>query len=123
PAGGLNIRTPDGILEQEERLHRYKNPAALAFIRANKLDRVVLRGGAAPKIGVVSSGKSYLDVRQALEDLGIDEVRASQLGLRLYKVAVPWPLEPEGVREFARGLDLVIVVEEKRDLIEAQVRS
>ncbi|RME94694.1 MAG: indolepyruvate ferredoxin oxidoreductase family protein, partial [Alphaproteobacteria bacterium] len=123
PEGGLGIRLGDSPLEKEARLHRYKRPAMLAFARANGLDRIILSGGRAPKIGVITTGKSYLDVAEALELLGIDEVAASKLGLRLYKVAMTWPLEPEGVARFASGLDLIIVVEEKRSLIETQVKE
>ncbi len=123
PPGGLNIRRGDGILTMEARLQDYKRDAMLAFLRANKLDRIITSGGPNAKIGVITVGKSYLDVRQALDDLGIDEVRANRLGLRLYKVACPWPLEPEGLRAFAKGLDMVIVVEEKRSLIEVQLRE
>ncbi|MEL6375334.1 MAG: indolepyruvate ferredoxin oxidoreductase family protein, partial [Pseudomonadota bacterium] len=123
PPGGLNIRLGDQALDKEARLHRYKRDAILAFTRANKLDRTVFSGGQAPRIGIISSGKSYLDARQALEDLGIDEVKASQLGIRLYKVAMTWPLEPQGLAAFADGLDLIIVVEEKRSLIETQIKE
>jgi indolepyruvate ferredoxin oxidoreductase len=123
PPGGLNIRVGDQALDKEARLHDYKRDAVLAFARANKLDRLVLSGGTQPKIGVITTGKSYLDVRASLEELGIDEVAANAIGVRLYKVAMPWPLEPEGVKRFAEGLDLVIVVEEKRALIEAQVKE
>ncbi len=123
PPGGLNIRRGDGILAMEERLQDYKRDAMLAFIRANGLNRVVMSGGPNAKIGVVTLGKSYLDVRQALDDLGIDEVAANRLGLRLYKIGCPWPLEPEGLKAFAKGLDLVIVVEEKRSLVEVQLRE
>src|SRR5690606_36568263 len=73
--------------------------------------------------GIVAAGKSYLDVRQALDELGIDEVAASRLGVRLYKVGMVWPLEPEGIARFADGLELIIVVEEKRTLIETQIRE
>ena len=123
PPGGLNIRVGDQALDKEARLHDYKRPAVLAFARENKLDRIVTSGGAAPKIGIITAGKSYLDVRAALDDLGIDEVRANELGIRLYKVGMVWPLEPQGLLEFARGLDLIIVVEEKRSLIETQVKE
>ena len=123
PEGGLNIRMGDQALPKEARLHDYKRPAILAFTRANRLDRMVFSGGAAPKIGIVTTGKSYLDTLQALEELGIDERRANEIGLRLYKVAVVWPLEPQGIAEFAKGLDLLIVVEEKRALIETQVKE
>jgi indolepyruvate ferredoxin oxidoreductase len=123
PPGGLNIRPGDPVLAQEERLQESKRDAMLAFIRANGLNRIITSGGANPKIGIITVGKSYLDVRQALDDLGIDEVKANDLGLRLYKIAAPWPLEPRGLHDFARGLDLVMVVEEKRSLIEVQLRE
>ncbi|MEM7224245.1 MAG: indolepyruvate ferredoxin oxidoreductase family protein [Pseudomonadota bacterium] len=122
PPGGLSIRWPDPVLAQEERLHRYKVYAALAFGRANKLDRVVLDG---PKrrLGIVTAGKSYLDVRQALEDLHIDEERAAEIGISLYKVGMSWPLEREGIRRFCEGLEEVLVVEEKRAVIENQLKE
>ena len=123
PPGGLNIRTPDGFLEQEARLQDFKRDAMLAFVRANNLNHIVLSGGRQPKIGVITVGKSYLDVRQALDELGVDEVKANDMGLRLYKVACPWPLSQRELVEFARGLELIIVVEEKRSLIEVQVRE
>jgi indolepyruvate ferredoxin oxidoreductase len=123
PPGGLNIRPRDGILDMEARLHDYKRDAMLAFVRANRLNRMITSGGPNAKIGVITVGKSYLDVRQALDDLGIDEVRANALGLRIFKIACPWPLDPIGLKEFVKGLDLVIVVEEKRSLIEVQVRE
>src|SRR5436190_3013292 len=120
PPDGLNIRVRDGILEQEARLQDHKRDAMLAFLRANKLNRIITSGGPNAKIGIITVGKSYLDVRQAWDDLGIDEVKANNLGLRLYKIACPWPIEPRGLMEFARGLDMIIVVEEKRSLIEVQ---
>jgi indolepyruvate ferredoxin oxidoreductase len=122
PPGGLNIRWPDTPLDQEARLHRYKLPAAVAFARANGLDRVIF-DTQRPRVGIITTGKSYLDVRQALDDLGIGPAQAEALGLRLYKVAMPWPLEPEGVRDFAEGLDEVVVVEEKRSVIETQLKE
>ena len=123
PPDGLSIRPRDGILAMEERLQDYKRDAMLAFLRANPINHIVLSGGAKPRVGVITVGKSYLDVRQALDDLGIDEVRANTLGLRLYKIGCPWPLEPEGLKKFVKDLDLVIVVEEKRSLIEVQLRE
>ena len=122
PADDLNIRFPDTPQAQEKRMHEYKIDAVRAFCRANKLDRAVWHGGNA-KIGIVTVGKSYLDTRLAFEELGIDETEAERLGVRLYKVAMPWPLEPEGILEFAEGLDLIIVVEEKRALIEPQIKE
>ncbi|MFG1304113.1 indolepyruvate ferredoxin oxidoreductase family protein [Xanthobacter autotrophicus] len=123
PPGGLNIRLGDTPLAQEERLQEYKRDAVLHFLRANRLNRFITSGGSRPRIGIATVGKSYLDVRLALDELGIDEVRANDLGLRIWKVACPWPLETEGLKEFARGLDLIMVVEEKRSLIEVQVRE
>ncbi len=123
PPGGLNIRLNDPILAQEARLHDYKRDAMLAFVRANKLNRTITSGGRDPKIGIITTGKSYLDVRQAFDELGIDEVRCNELGIRLYKVGCPWPISRQELAEFAQGLDLVIVVEEKRSLIEVQVRE
>ena len=122
PPGGLGIRWPDDILQQELRLHRYKLPAALAFARANKLDKVVL-GGRNARVGIVTAGKSYLDVRQALDELGIDEREAEAIGLSIYKVTMTWPLEPEGIRAFADGLEEILVIEEKRSLMEWQIKD
>ncbi|MBZ8132690.1 indolepyruvate ferredoxin oxidoreductase family protein [Afifella sp. IM 167] len=123
PPGGLNIRRGLHPLEQEALLHDYKKAAAIAFIRENRLNRTVMGGGRQARLGVVSLGKSWLDTRQALDLLGIDEVRAADLGLRLMKVAAPWPLEPEGIRAFAEGLETIIVVEEKRSLVETQIKE
>ncbi|HZP18808.1 MAG TPA: indolepyruvate ferredoxin oxidoreductase family protein [Bauldia sp.] len=123
PPGGLNIRPHDHPLRQEARLHEHKLPAALAFIRVNAPDRMMLAGGPAPKIGIVTAGKSYLDVRQALDALGIDEVRAANLGIRLLKLACTWPLEPNVIRRFADGLAKIVVVEEKRGLVEGQLKE
>ena len=123
PEGGLNIRLGDTILGMEARLTDYKRDAMIAFVRANKLNRIITSGGRNPKIGIITLGKSYLDVRQALDELGIDEVRANDLGLRIYKVACPYPLSQRELAEFAQGLELIIVVEEKRSLVEVQVRE
>jgi len=123
PPGGISIRPNDDRHEQEMRLHVYKRAAALAFIKANRLNRIITSGGRQPKIGIITTGKSYLDVRQAFDELGIDEVKANDLGLRLFKIACPWPLDPAELRAFVTGLDLVIVVEEKRSLLEVQVRE
>jgi indolepyruvate ferredoxin oxidoreductase len=123
PPGGLHIRHENNMLGQEARLHEFKRAAAAAFIRANGLNRIVYSGGARPKLGIVTTGKSYLDVREALDDLGIDEARAATLGIRLFKVACPWPLDFDHLREFAQGLETIVVVEEKRSLIETQVRE
>ena len=122
PDDGLSIRWPDPPLEQEKRLHGKKIYAALAFARANKLNRIVI-DSPNPRLGLVTVGKSFLDVMQALEDLGIDDALAAHIGLRVYKVAMSWPLEREGVRDFARGLEEVLVVEEKRAVVENQLKE
>src|SRR5262249_11289847 len=123
PEGGLNIRLNDSVLGMEARLHDYKRDAMLAFVRANRLNRAIISGGRNPKIGIITVGKSYLDVRQAFDELGLDEVKCNDFGIRVYKVACPWPLSQRDLKEFADGLDLIIVVEEKRSLIEVQVRE
>ncbi|HUI20914.1 MAG TPA: indolepyruvate ferredoxin oxidoreductase family protein [Methylocella sp.] len=123
PPGGLNIRARDTVLDQEKRLQNYKRDAMVAWLQANRLNKIITSGGLHAKIGVITAGKSYLDVRQAMDDLGIDEIAANRLGLRLMKLACTWPIEPVGLREFAQGLELIIVVEEKRSLIEVQLRE
>lgn len=123
PPGGLNIRNELDMLGQEARLHEHKRAAAAAFIRANGLNRIVYSGGQSAKLGIVTVGKSYLDVRQALDDIGIDEAAADRLGVRLFKVGCPWPLDFQHVADFARGLETIVVVEEKRSLIEVQLRE
>ena len=123
PEGGLNIRLNDSILGMEARLYDYKRDAMLAFVRANKLNKYITSGGRNPKIGIITLGKSYLDVRQALDELELDEVKCNDFGIRIYKVACPFPLSQRELKEFADGLDLIIVVEEKRSLIEVQVRE
>ncbi len=123
PEGGLNIRLVDTILGQEARLHDFKRDAMLAFVRANKLNNIVTSGGRNPKIGIISTGKAYLDVCQALDELGLDEQRCNDVGLRLFKIACVWPIGRQELADFAQGLDLIIVVEEKRSLIEVQVRE
>lgn len=123
PPGGLHIRDELDQIGQERRLHVHKRAAVSAFIHANGLNRIIYSGGRGPKIGIASVGKSYLDVRQALDDLGIDEDEAARIGVRLFKVACPWPLDLDHVRDFADGLDMIVVVEEKRSLIETQLRE
>jgi len=122
PEAGVNFRWPDTPQAQEERLHQFKLPAVTAFVRRNRIDRQVLGNTNAP-LGIISTGKSYLDVRRALLELGIDEVRAKTLGVKLYKVGMPWPLESDGIKDFAKGARKLILVEEKRGLMEEQVRS
>ena len=122
PPGGLHMRWPDDRLEQEARLMDYKWYAALAYVRANKLNHTVIDSPNA-RFGLMASGKSYNDTRQALADLGLDDDTCRRIGIRLHKVGVVWPLEATIVREFARGLREILVVEEKRQIIEYQVKE
>jgi indolepyruvate ferredoxin oxidoreductase len=127
PEGGLNTRLSSVPLgtqarNQEALMQDYKIYAALAYARENKLNRTVIDSPDA-RLGIIASGKSYVDVLEALEELGIDEAMAAQVGLRLFKVAMIWPLEPEGVREFAQGLEEILVVEEKRQVVEYQLKE
>ncbi len=122
PPDGLHLRWPDSQLAQEQRMQQYKVYAALAYCRENQLNRVTL-DSTRPRIGIISCGKAYQDVLQALELLGIDERVADEIGLRLYKVSMVWPLEARGVREFAEGLEEILVVEEKRPFLEYQIKE
>jgi indolepyruvate ferredoxin oxidoreductase len=122
PPGGLNIRWPDTPLEQEARLLDYKLYAALAYCRANKLNHTVVDSPHA-RFGIVASGKAYLDTRQALIDLGLDDETCARVGLRLFKCGMVWPLEAQTIRGFAEGLEEILVVEEKRQLIEYQFKE
>ena len=122
PDGGLHIRWPDGALEQEARLMDYKWYAALAYVRANKLNHNVM-AGPDDRFGIIASGKAYNDTRQALIDLGLDEATCRRIGIRLHKVNVVWPLEATITRDFAQGLQEILVVEEKRQVIEYQLKE
>ncbi len=122
PAGGVHIRWPDDRLEQEARLFDYKWYAALAYVRANKLNHNVIEGPN-DRFGIIASGKAFNDTRQALADLGLGEDVCHQLGIRLHKVNVVWPLEATITREFAQGLQEILVVEEKRQVIEYQLKE
>ncbi|MFY8102955.1 MAG: thiamine pyrophosphate-dependent enzyme, partial [Ramlibacter sp.] len=122
PPGGVHIRWPDGALDQEARLFDYKWYAALAYIRANRLNHNVIEGPS-DRLGLIASGKAYNDTRQALQDLGLDDAACRRLGIRLHKVAVVWPLEAQTTREFATGLREILVIEEKRQVIEYQLKE
>ena len=122
PDENLNIRWPDPPLVQDERLQEHKAYAALAFARANKIDKIILDSPDA-RFGIVATGKAFEDVCQALEELGIDQDAINAIGLRLYMVRMPWPLEPEGIREFSEGLEEVLIVEERREIIEHQIKQ
>ncbi len=122
PADGVNIRPGFEVVAQEARLHDYKRFAAEAFARANRIDREFWpREGA--KIGIVSCGKSWLDTVHALELLGLNADEAKRLGISTYKVGMVWPLDMESFREWAHDLELIIVVEEKRKLVEVQIKE
>jgi indolepyruvate ferredoxin oxidoreductase len=122
PPGGLHIRWPDHALDQEARLFDYKWYAALAYIRANRLNHNVIEGPN-DRFGIIASGKAYNDTRQALLDLGLDDATCQRLGVRLHKVGVVWPLEAQLTRQFATGLQEILVVEEKRQVIEYQLKE
>jgi len=122
PPGGLHIRWPDTALVQEARLFDHKWYAALAYVRANKLNHNVV-AGPNDRFGIIASGKAYNDTRQALADLGLDDDTCRQLGIRLHKVNVVWPLEATITRDFAMGLQEILVVEEKRQVIEYQLKE
>ena len=122
PPGGVHIRWPDAALEQEARLFDHKWYAALAYVRANKLNYNVV-DGPNDRFGIIASGKAYNDTRQALSDLGLDDDACRRLGIRLHKVNVVWPLEATITREFAQGLQEILVVEEKRQVIEYQLKE
>jgi indolepyruvate ferredoxin oxidoreductase len=132
PPGGLGIRLKDQPMEKERRLRLHKIPAALAFARANQIDRVVLgglygRGGhvkvGKARLGIVCQGQAYKDVLEAFSAMGMSLQEAADLGVSVYKVGMPWPLEPLGLRAFAAGLETLMVIEHKRALIEPQARA
>ena len=122
PPDGLNLRWPDDRYAQDRRLQDYKGFAAVAFARANKVNRITMDSPNA-RYGIMASGKSYEDIRQALRELGVTSEVAAKIGLRLYKIGMPWPLEPEGVRQFAVGLEEIFIIEERREIVENQVKQ
>ncbi|WP_425039363.1 indolepyruvate ferredoxin oxidoreductase family protein [Primorskyibacter sp. S187A] len=122
PDGGLNIRLVDTPHAQEARMIDHKRFAAEAFSRANRMDRRVW-GKPGAKIGLVAAGKNWLDLVHALSLLNINETEAERLGITTYKVGQTFPLDMRGFSEWAEGLDLIIVVEEKRKLIEVQIKE
>jgi indolepyruvate ferredoxin oxidoreductase len=126
PPGGVHIRWPDAALDQEQRLFDTKWYAALAYIRANRLNYNAIEGpngGKDDRFGLMASGKAYNDTRQALADLGLDDATCQRIGIRLHKVGVVWPLEAQLTREFATGLQEILVVEEKRQVMEYQLKE
>lgn len=122
PPDGLNSRWPDSQVAQEARLHHFRIPAVGAFARANPIDRLV-HDSTKARIGIVATGKAWMDVTQAFHDLGIDAEAAEALGLRVYKPGLTWPLEQSGLLRFAKGLEEILVVEEKRGFVEDQIKT
>ena len=122
PSGGLGIRMVDQPLDKERRLRQFRLPAALAFARANRLDRVML-AAPQPRLGIAAHGQAWTVLQEALSALGLSPAEAARLGISLYKVAMPWPLQAEGMREFAAGLETLLIVENKRPLVEDQTRT
>ena len=127
PEGGLNCRLSNDALgmqarKQEALMQDYKIYAAMAYARLNKINHTTIDSPNA-RLGIIGSGKSYMDVLEALDELGITEQNAAQIGIRMFKVSMPWPLEPDGVREFSKGLDEILVVEEKRQMVEYQLKE
>ena len=127
PPGGVHARLSTDTLgmqarKQEALMQDTKIYAAIAYARANRLNRITIDAPRA-RLGIVASGKSYRDVLEALEELGIDAEAAARIGVRLFKVAMPWPLEPDSIREFADGLEEILVVEEKRQIVEYQLKE
>lgn len=122
PPEGLNAHWPSPVARQEVLLKEFRLPAAQAYVQANELDRCVIDCERA-RLGVVTAGKAYLDVMEALDLLSLDRQECARIGLRVYKVAMPWPLEPSGIERFVRGLEEILVVEEKRPVIEGQLKD
>ncbi|WP_171228689.1 indolepyruvate ferredoxin oxidoreductase family protein [Ruegeria sp. HKCCA4008] len=122
PDGGLNIRLGDTPHLQETRVIDYKRFAAETFSHANKLDKRMW-GKPGAKIGFVAAGKNWLDLTHALSLLNIEEAEAERLGITTYKVGQTFPLDMAGFHDWAEGLDLIVIVEEKRKLIEVQVKE
>jgi len=123
PEGGVSARPEYAPVEQEARLIRHKLPRALAFVRENKLDRTVFGAKGPKRLGIVTAGKAYLDAIAALRLLGIGQTEAEALGIGVYKVAMVWPLEPEGLKAFAAASEELLFVEEKRAVMEDQAKS
>ncbi|HBD10891.1 MAG TPA: indolepyruvate ferredoxin oxidoreductase family protein [Porticoccaceae bacterium] len=122
PGDGVHCRWPDAFLDQEQRLHEVKLKAAQAYARVNRIDTTLV-DCARPRLGIVTTGKAALTVMQALANLGLDEQAIEQLGLSVFKVAMTWPLEPSAITAFTEGLDEVLVIEEKRPLVEDQLKT
>jgi TPP-dependent indolepyruvate ferredoxin oxidoreductase alpha subunit len=123
PEGGIHIRPEYDPLGQDERMVRYKLPRVLAYVRNNRIDRVAFGLPRPTRLGIVTSGKAYLDCIAALHQLGIDDPKARAMGIGLYKIGMVWPLEPDGLKAFASDCDELLFVEEKRPLVEDQAKG
>lgn len=122
PEGGLNIRLVDLPVTQEERLHNFKKLAAEKFARENGLDKHI-HGKSNAKIGFVAAGKNWLDLAHAMQLLGLEGAECDRLSIKTYKIGMVWPLDVDSFEEWAEGLDLIIVVEEKRKILEPQIKE
>ena len=122
PPGGLHVSWGNLPLQVEARLYEQRLVAVRAFVRANQVDRIVLESPRR-RLGIVTTGKAHGDLRQALEDMGLDDDAARDLGISIYKVGMSWPLEPEGLRRFASGQDDLLVIEEKAPIMEEQISN
>ncbi|NYT25492.1 indolepyruvate ferredoxin oxidoreductase family protein [Alcaligenaceae bacterium] len=122
PADGLNLRWPDSPLVQEARLLDHKLYAALAYVRRNRLNPIVLDSPQA-RFGIMAAGKAYLDTREALRNLGLDDDTCRRIGVRIMKVGCVWPMNAQDAREFATGLQEILVVEEKRQILEYALKE
>ncbi len=122
PDVGVHYRWPDLPGPQIENRMVIKKEAVLAFARANPIDKTI-RNPAKARFGVVTTGKGHLDLMEALDLLGIDEKRCEELGIGIYKVGMVWPLELSGMCDFLEGKEEILVVEEKRGIIESQIKE
>ncbi|WP_102109895.1 indolepyruvate ferredoxin oxidoreductase family protein [Oceaniglobus roseus] len=122
PEGGLNIRLGDHWIPQEARIIDHKRFAAEAFAKANRIDRRI-HGKPGAKIGFVAAGKNWLDLTHALSLLGLDHAECERLGITTWKIGQTFPLDMDSFHDWAEGLDLIVVVEEKRKLIEVQIKE
>ena len=120
----VHITSGRAALEQEQLLHEIKLPLALSFARANGINQQ-LTDPAVPTLGIVTTGKAYLDVRQALVMLGLadDDQAIAEAGIRLMKLGMSWPLDEQALRGFAADLETIVVVEEKRAFVEAELKA
>ena len=122
PSDGLNIRLKDTAQEKEYRLHHHKLKYVKEYCKLNNLNKLIF-DSEKPRIGIISTGKSFLDTKLGLEKIGINKEVANEIGIKFLKIAMPWPLEETVIEKFAENLDKIIVVEEKRSIIETQVKE